>query len=68
MNAIVFYVAGALSLVLLISVGLILLDVSELPKSHLAVNFALALFFALVAWWAACDFAASVEAGEYDHV
>lgn len=64
MNIIVAYVAGALSLVLLISVGLILLEVSELPKSQMGVNLALALFFALVAWYAAYDFAGSVEAGE----
>lgn len=64
MNAIVAYVAGALSLVLLISVGLILLEVSELPRSQMGVNLALALFFALVSWYAAYDFAASVEAGE----
>lgn len=64
MNVIVAYISGATSLVLLISVGLILLDASELPKSQMGVNLALALFFALVAWYAAYDFAGSVEAGE----
>ena len=64
MNAIVFYIAAAISAALLISVGLMLLEVSDLPKSHLAVNLALALFFALVAWYAAWDFVGAVEAGE----
>lgn len=64
MNLIVAYISGATSLVLLISVGLILIEVSELPRSQISVNLALAFFFALVAWYAAYDFAGSVEAGE----
>ncbi|YCH23138.1 hypothetical protein M1D96_06435 [Pseudomonas sp. D1-3] len=61
MNAIVFYVAGTVAVALLISTVLILLDVSEMPKSTIPASLLLAAFFAGVAWFAAFDIG---EAGE----
>lgn len=53
MSAIVFYVAGIVSLIFALSAAAILLDVSELPKSEMGTAIAIALAFACLAWWAA---------------
>lgn len=53
MNAIVFYVAGVVSLIFLISAALIVLDVTELPKQEAISSMIIAGFFACLAWWAA---------------
>lgn len=53
MNAIVFYVAGVVSLIFVLGAVAIMLDVTELPKSEMGTAIAIALAFAILAWWAA---------------
>lgn len=53
MNAIVFYVAGVVSLIFVLCAVAIMLDVTELPKSEMGTCIAVSLAFAMLAWWAA---------------
>ena len=53
MNAIVFYVAGVVSLMFCLGALAIMAGVSEVPKSEMGTCISVALAFAMLAWWAA---------------
>ena len=53
MNAIVFYVAGVVSLMFCLGALAIMAGASEVPKSEMGACIAVALAFAMLAWWAA---------------
>lgn len=53
MNSIVFYIAGAASLMFVLSALAILLGVSDMERSSMGTAVGIALAFACLAWWAA---------------
>jgi len=53
MKSVVFYVSGVVSLMFCLGAVAIMAGASEVPKSEMGACIAVALAFAMLAWWVA---------------